>query len=189
MSLRSPPMLRVQLSLADLVASDHEAHKGARGIGVNVGKLVDLQGPEREDVAVRLVALRWARAAEARLAKVGAALDRALRQLAAGRARALRQPGCGHRNVDHCPVPPAAAGRRVGIVDGKRHALGILRHARPFKRGGAIAALAAKALKYVLVGQSAAPLDGGALQLEGVSLRSSGKWKRRGNQQTMHEQS
>src|SRR6185369_2381337 len=68
--------------LADLIGVDHEARQGSARVLIGVD-MIDLQRVDRENVAVRPVAVRWTGAAIAGLAEIGARLDGAPRCLAA----------------------------------------------------------------------------------------------------------
>src|SRR5262249_58371019 len=73
-------------------------------------------------------------------------------------------------NVDHHPVPEAAAGGRVGIEAGDGEALGSLRHVGPAEMRRLVAAAAAKA---VIRRQDVVHLEGLAL-LEAVAREREG---------------
>src|SRR6185295_3727763 len=152
--------------LADLIGVDHEARQGSARILIGVD-MVDLQRVNRENVAVRPVALRWTGPAIAGLAEIGARLDGAARRLAASGIA-----GAGGKRVDvggdveHHPMPPAAAGRSVGIVDGQREAFRAGGRILPFQRRRNVAALAAEPLEHLRFGYGRARLDFGARQRE-----------------------
>src|SRR6188474_1180080 len=67
--------------LLDRIEVELEADDGGRGVGVDLQGVL-LHGEHGEDVAVRAVALRRARAAITRRAEIGARLQRALGQQA-----------------------------------------------------------------------------------------------------------
>src|SRR5580704_6274514 len=96
------------------------------------GEAFAANGKYREQITVRMIALRRARAAVAGGAEVSAGLQRSLGQL---RSVAVAGTGgeLGHvgRNVHHNPVPKSAAGRRVGIEAGDRKTLGPGWRSRP----------------------------------------------------------
>src|SRR6266568_182742 len=112
----------------------HEADERGGGVGRHV-ELVDLQRVDREEVAVRPVSRGRAGAAEARRAEIGPSLLRALGQSGLAAAGALGQLLRGRRDVVDDPVPPAGAGRRVGIVDREDEALRAGRRVRPGELG------------------------------------------------------
>ena len=100
-----------------------------------VRQLVHVDRKNRDVVMVRLVSGRRAWAAIAGRAEIGPALNGAFRhRLLARIAGVLRQRGCAGREVVHDPMPPAAAGGRVGIVDGHREAFRALGRAAPAQR-------------------------------------------------------
>src|SRR5262252_383513 len=101
---------------------------------------------------MRLVTLRGAWAAVAWLAEIGPRLHRALRRLAArGIANTAGQRGHVRRDVEHDPVPPAAAGWRVGVVNGDCEALRASRSVLPGERRRDVASVAPKSLEDVRV--------------------------------------
>jgi hypothetical protein len=79
-----------------------------------------------------MVTLGRARAAIAGRAKIGARLQSARRQLAAGISSALGELAHSRRDIHHQPVPEARASRRVGIVagDGKAFCANVPDHLR-----------------------------------------------------------
>lgn len=111
---------------------DHEAGQCGCGIGGNV----DLAGFERvngENIAMRLVALRWTGAAPGRRTEVGAALYRAFGQCGAvGCAGILGQFRDVSRDVDDYPMPPARTGRRIGVVQGHGKTFGTFGCSAPY---------------------------------------------------------
>src|SRR6266571_1645001 len=162
-----PPIGRGEARLAELVSVEHETDQRAARLGVGVD-LVDLERVYGEDVAMRLVALGRARSTVAGFAEVGPRLHRTLRRLTARRvANAQRKRGHAGRYVEHDPVPPAAPGRRIGVVDRDREALGARGRVLPQQGRRDIAALAAEALEHLRLGDLRAGLDLDALQGEG----------------------
>src|SRR6266404_1351768 len=114
---------------------------------------------------MRLVTLRGTWAAVAGLAEIGLGLHRALRGLAARRiAHADRQRHHVRRNVEHDPMPPAAPGRRIGVVHRYREALGTCRRVLPGERRRHVAAVTPEALVYLHRGDCRAGLDFGAFE-------------------------
>jgi len=100
-----------------------ETYGGRGGIFVSVD-LVGVQGEDRDLIMMRLVALGRARAAIAGRAEIGPTLYRALRRrVSLGITPALRQTGHVGGDIKDHPVPIAAAGRRVRIVNGERKTL------------------------------------------------------------------
>src|SRR6185437_10473884 len=100
------------LGLRQRMEMQVEADEGGRGAGVGA-ELGGVHRKQHEVIMVRGVALRRAWAAIAGGAEIGAALDGAGRRLAGLEiAGALRQFRHGGGNVEHHPMPEAAAGRR-----------------------------------------------------------------------------
>ena len=98
------------------------------------------------------VSRRRARPAISRRAEVGVSLRGADWEAAALRiARARVQLRRAGRKVVHDPVPPSAAGGRVGIVDRQREALRGLGRPLPLQRGRDVVAAAAEAVEDVFV--------------------------------------
>src|SRR5579863_5657373 len=156
---RSTPVEAYELRLGERVEVQHEADDGGGSVFIAI-ELRRIHGEYREVIVVRRVALGRAGAAIAGNAKVGAALHRALGRLGTFQiAGVLRQAGHVRRDVENDPVPETAAGRRVGIVDREREALGAARRCRPGERGRDVAAGAAEALKNLLAGDLAARRD------------------------------
>ena len=123
-----PAVEPCETRLAQRIHVDHES--GERGIWAGWQlQLVDLQGIDREVVAVRLVAHRWARAAPAR----GTEISRDLactgwQTFAISRTGTLGQTGRRSRQVQHEPMPPACtAGGCIWIMYQDRKALGTRR--------------------------------------------------------------
>src|SRR5262249_51763724 len=119
-------------------------------------ELRHLERVEREIVVMRLT-WRGARSPVANVAVVVAALYRAC-----GHQAFLRISGTGGKrggigwDVVDGPVPPAAAGRRVRIVQQQREALRTRRGAAPGERWRCVAALATELVEHLGVGDRAA---------------------------------
>src|ERR1700723_2779432 len=96
-----------------------EADQRSRSrIAGGIRQLVDVNRKNRDLIMMRLVACRRTRPTISTAAEIGAALDRPLRhQLLRHIASPLGQGRRGGWNVEHNPVPPAAAGRRIRIID------------------------------------------------------------------------
>src|SRR5659263_475486 len=94
-----------------------EPHVGRRGVLVHL-QLLGVEGVDGEDVPVRPVAGRWRGAAVAALAEVVTDVERPAGEASVRRSRPAGKLGGGGREVDQHPVPEAAAGRRVRVVDG-----------------------------------------------------------------------
>src|SRR5439155_12383633 len=85
-----------------------------------------------EEIPMRMITFRRARATVARLPKIRSDLQRARGQLPArGIAGVERQLGHVRRNVDDDPVPEATAGRRVGVETRHGETPGPVRSAGP----------------------------------------------------------
>src|SRR6516165_9294985 len=109
---------------------------------------------------MRLVAGRWTRAAVATCPEVGAALNNSRRhQLLRYVACSLGQRRRARRNIEHDPMPPAAAGRRVRIIHSDGEALGAARCSTPTQRGREVVPGAAEALEDLFICNGAAFLD------------------------------
>src|SRR5690348_12126038 len=76
------------------------------------------------------------------------------------------------RDVEHRPMPEAAAGRRIRIIDGDGEALGAGRGAGPGKFRRMVGAGAAEAVEHLIHGDGAAVLERGAG--DGETARSGG---------------
>src|SRR5262249_20043573 len=101
---------------------------------------------------MRPVAGRRAWPAIAYSPKIGPDLDRARRRPGQIRVTgAARQETRGRGNVDDHPMPPAAAGRSVGIVDRHRVALRRARRPAPTQLRRDVGAVAAEAAIDLLV--------------------------------------
>lgn len=103
---------------------------------------------------MRFISRRRTGAAETGIAKIVAALYRSARQCSAvfiSRASGQRKDAAG--DIDHRPVPPAAAGRRIGIPDGDREAARPRRGIFPCQLRRDIASGTAETGKPVLPGQ------------------------------------
>src|SRR5436190_24319139 len=148
--------------LLERVEMELEADDRGRGVGGDRQRVL-LHGEQGELVAVRAVALGRAGAAIARLAEIGAGLQRAFRQQARGGIAGVElEFADGGRDVDHHPVPEARAGRRVGVeaVDGEAPGAG--RRSRPRELRALVAAAAAEAVvgrQDVIQGEHAAFLE------------------------------
>src|SRR5439155_664399 len=163
-----PPIRRREARLVQLVRVEHESDHGSARIFVGVD-LVHLERIDGEDVAMRLVTLRRTRAAVAGLAEIVLGLHRPLRCLAARRiADAGGQRRHIGRNVEHDPMPPPAAGWRIGVVHGHREALGSCRRILPDERRRDVAAVAAEALVQLRRRDRRAGLDFGAFEAKGT---------------------
>ena len=68
---------------------------------------------------VRFVALWWARAAETRLTEISTTLHCSGGQTFAAGINLRRQTRGIGRDIEHYPMPPAAACWRIGVVDGQ----------------------------------------------------------------------
>src|ERR1700730_14877400 len=122
------------------------------GIVLGVGQLVDVNSKNRDLVMMGLIAGRRARAAISVGSEVSTALNGALgHQFLLHVASALGQRRRARRNIEHNPMPPAAAGRRVRIVDADGEAFGPARRATPTQSRRDVAAGAAEALEYLFV--------------------------------------
>src|ERR1035437_2315220 len=122
---------------------------------------------------MRLVGGRRARATVSVGSEVGTALNSALRhQLLLHVAGAFGQRGRIRGKVEHHPVPPAAAGRCVRIIDGDSEAFGPSRRHSPTQSRRDVPAGAAEALKYLFVDDGPALLDVGASQGHALRIRS-----------------
>ena len=132
----------------------------------------DVERVEFEAVAVRLIAFGRTGAEIADRASVVRALDRACR-----REGRLRIPGArGNRrrargNIEHRPVPETGAGRRVGIEQAHREALGACRRAGPDERRRTIAAGATEAIANLRVADARAGCEVGARQRQWRGVR------------------
>src|SRR3974390_1675786 len=130
------------------------------GIVLGVRQLVDVNSKNRDLVTMRLVASRGARATGSVGPEVGAALNSSLRhQLLLHVAGSLGQRRRARRNIEHNPMPPAAAGRRVRIIHSDGEALGAARCSTPTQRGREVVSGAAEALEDLFVRNGAAFLD------------------------------
>src|SRR5262249_49106111 len=102
-----------------------------------------------------------------RRAEIGAALNRAVRQLglaASGAAGKLRH-AC--RNIGNDPVPPARAGRSIGIIHRDDEALGTCRRAAPGEVRREVSTGIAHAAEDLRLRQALAIGDIVAAQFEG----------------------
>src|SRR5439155_26440518 len=95
-------------------------------------QLVHAHGENGEQVTVRVIALRRAGSTVARRTEVSPHLQRSVWQLPAPLiASVQRQLSEVRREIDHDPVPEAAASRCVRVVAGDGKAPGALRRTRP----------------------------------------------------------
>src|SRR5580704_6743961 len=114
---------------------------------------------------MRLVAGRRARATVSVGSEVGTALNSALRhQLLPHVAGPLGNDVVPGEILNTTQLPPAD-GRRVRIIDADGEAFGPTRRATPTQIRRDVAAVAAEALEYLFVNDSAALLDVGASQV------------------------
>src|SRR5574344_1518726 len=103
---------------------------------------------------------------KAGLTTIGLALYRPGRQSLARCGDLRRQTLSLSRNVEHHPVPPTAAGGRVGVIDGQGIALGACRGSVPLQGRGLVLPAAAKTVVDLVGGQRRAIGDLWAAQCE-----------------------
>src|SRR5258706_720989 len=160
-------------------------------IVLRIRQLVDINCKYRDLVTVRLVAGWRARAAIAKGAIIVSGLDCALgHQLLFGIAGTPGQRRGGRRNIVRYPMPPTAAGRRIRIIHGDGEAFGAARRPAPAQRRRNVAAGAAEALEYLLVGKGGTLSEVGAREAHALRIRGAGaeqaQAKRRQDRRSFH---
>src|SRR5688572_2426149 len=116
---------------------------------------------------MRLVSRRRTGSTVPRLTKIRHALHAELRSAWAIRLSRIggerRNIG---RNIEDDPVPPAAAGRSIGVIHRHRKAFGTLRGIGPAQFGGHIVAAASESIEDMRLADGALVLDGRAGELK-----------------------
>jgi hypothetical protein len=159
----STTMPKSDRRLADRVLAQVEPHHGTGRPLIKV-EPVRLESVNGKDVTMGLAGRRT-RAAVTGLAQVGHALD-CVRWEIRGAPITFRN-ACGRGwDVEHDPLPPAAAGRGIGIVDRNREALGPLRSPAPRQSGRMVRSRAAETVENLLVGHERVWLEVIDLQAE-----------------------
>src|SRR5205807_3618954 len=122
---RSAAVETCQCRFAHGVEVEVESYKRGRcRMVLGIRQFVEIDGKDSDLIVMRLVARRRTRTTIAIGPEISAALDRALRHRTFFRiASSLRQSGDISGNIEHDPMPPPAAGRRVRIVNGERETL------------------------------------------------------------------
>src|SRR5215471_21762751 len=165
-----------ELRLTERMRTRVEADQGGAGPLRHL-ELRHLERVEREVVVMRLT-WRGAGSPVANVAVVVAALHCPRGHQAFLRiSGTCRKRGSSGWDVVDDPVPPAAAGRRVRIVQQQREALRTRRGAAPGERWRYVAALATKLVEHLGVGDRAAlgEVSAGQAELGHSGLRSGGR--------------
>src|SRR5271166_3642745 len=156
----SPTICRNDPGRRESMEVQVESDDRRRSIGVDTVDLVDVEREQSEPIVVWLVLRSRTGTTVAGNAKVGPTLHRPGRhEVRSGVARIFWQRRGSSRNIEYHPMPEAASGRRVQIIEGEGEAFGCRGRVLPRERRRDVPAGATEDVGHLLLRNGAAVLD------------------------------